>query len=276
MKFLESVEPQTKTTLIVPIAGEGNRFKEAGYETPKPYIPLTTGMTITAQSLSCIPLSMVRRVFFVRRLSQTYVIAKGVKDLIPPDWHNSMNDGTLEVDVVTEIGAKMGAAMSVYTALDHLRLYHDDVVTVMNCDQFFKDTFVRGGPPSWLGLDNVLKGSRDGDVLVFTPEERHEPRSRWSYPVMNSQGLVEYIIEKPNGVPPSPYPTVGVYTTRSGLLQSAIRVMMDLNRRVNDEFYLAPAFSFLGINRGVTVSHVDSMYGIGTPKDVEVFEDSRA
>lgn len=106
----------------------------------------------------------------------------------------------------------------------------------------------------------------------------HEPdrNPKWSY-VQTTDGLpdspVVRIAEKD---PISDIATCGVYVARkSNELFDAIRLMILWNERVNNEFYIAPAFNHLlpqskNFSLGIFPYSV-KMIGLGTPEDYEKY-----
>ena len=48
--------------------------------------------------------------------------------------------------------------------------------------------------------------------------------------------------------------------------------MIDKNIRVNNEFYVAPCFNeAIGDGKQIRTFHVDEMFGLGTPEDLNYF-----
>ena len=72
--------------------------------------------------------------------------------------------------------------------------------------------------------------------------------------------------------------TVGIYNFKKGHdFVKAADKMIEENFRVNNEFYVAPAYNILLNEKGYHIttynigSVMDGMYGLGTPEDLELF-----
>ena len=99
---------------------------------------------------------------------------------------------------------------------------------------------------------------------------------KWSFVDVDINGMVTQVVEKKVI---SDEATVGIYNFRHGKdFVEAAKKMIFKNQRVNEEFYVAPAYSQL-IALGAKVGFYNigdvasGMYGLGTPADLELFLD---
>jgi NDP-sugar pyrophosphorylase family protein len=231
--------------LIMPMAGDGTRFADAGYTQPKPLIPIN-GVPMFAHAERCIELDFDERIFIVRK---EHDINSRVLEWYP--------DATvIELDYLTE-----GTACSILTAREH---YEDgSSIFVANCDQHIEwDSYHAQEIMDTPGVDGLI------------PNFHCPGRSpKWSYAMVDDRQNIKRVAEKD---PISEWATVGYYYWRDGqqFIQS-VDMMMSANDRVNNEFYTCPVYNYTLKIPGIgNVKHieVDVMQGIGTPEDVKEYE----
>lgn len=243
---------EPKIQLVIPMAGRGTRFVEAGYETPKPLLPIhdipmfqvVLGNLLTPQVNRVV--IVARHEFNIRSLVETLSASTGVQmDLI-------------EIDYTTG-----GPADSVELALPHLDL-RLPVVTA-NSDQYVDFNVFDF-------YTEILRLGLDGSILTMQDSD-----PKWSYARIED-GLVAEVREKEVI---SSFATVGIYGFRSAeLLKRAFDLMRAADARVNGEFYVAPAYNELVARNGRITAHdlgpvATVMYGLGTPSDYELFLGTR-
>lgn len=231
---------------LIPMAGAGRRFAEAGYRDPKPFI-YVEGRPMVAWVVEDLiesyrPDDMpVKFVLLHRREHREYLywLSRGLQ--------NGVDDFTfVEVPELTE-----GAACTALLAKTHLDM--SEPLVIANADQRFRTL-------------NLGLGERLTDhILTFNPSPRE---SKWSYVETGDEGEFLRVVEKP-AVPPKYGPaTIGVYGfERAGDFVDAARAMIDNNDRTNGEFYIAPVFNYL--DRAPAMYDVEEMHGLGTPEDLE-------
>lgn len=221
------------TQLLVPMAGAGSRFANAGYRDPKPFI------NVKGRPMLDYVLDDVDRAFgdirftlcLSREEHQPYV--DYFQRSHPKTWFHSVGH-------LTE-----GAACTALLGEEYFR--PDESLVVANSDQTFRCAFAS---------QNSTAG-----VLTFDATE-----SKWSY--LTPEGK---IVEKP-AAPPSRRATIGVYFfRRAGDFFDACRAMIKANDRTNGEFYIAPAINYLPEGSRVTEVPVSRMWGLGTPEDLEAY-----
>jgi dTDP-glucose pyrophosphorylase len=249
----DSISGRTGTTttgpvhLVIPAAGEGSRFREAGYERPKPFIDVRGRPMIDHVIENVAPagadVHLLLRKEHLTDHEELIDLVRGSVDRI----HS--------VEKLTE-----GTACTLLLA----RAAFDDdrPLLVANSDQwvdFDVDDYVR----------DCIDRDLDGSILVFRDAERNP---KWSFARLNDQGLVVEVAEKK---PISDLATVGIYLFRRGadFVRGAID-MIARNDRVNNEFYTCPVYNYLieaGLKIGVYEVPADAMHGLGTPADLDAF-----
>jgi NDP-sugar pyrophosphorylase family protein len=237
-------------TIVVPMAGRGQRFASAGYAHPKPLIPVRGVPMIQAVIDNLRPRAEHRFVFLcLREHLDHYQLGDQLRRWSPGCI-------VLPVDAVTE-----GAACTVLCA--RAEIAPDCPLMIANCDQ-------------WVDIDiDAYLGEmekRDADGLIMTMRST-DPK--WSYVRLDESGWVREVAEKRVI---SDHATVGIYNYRRGSdFVSAAEAMIARDERVNGEFYVAPAYNAM-IAKGSRIATFDvgmagdGMYGLGVPGDLEAFE----
>jgi NDP-sugar pyrophosphorylase family protein len=235
-------------TIVIPMAGRGSRFADAGYAEPKPLIGVRGVPMIRLVIENLRPEADHRFVF----VCQGEHVTEYRLDSLLPQW--APGCAIVSIDGVTD-----GAACTVLEAREYIDM--DDVLVIANSDQY-----VDAVPSTWLRA--VEEDQRDGVILTMWADD-----PKWSY-VEKDHGRVTRVVEKEVV---SDEATVGIYVFRRGadFVNGADR-MIAAGDMVNGEFYVAPVYNYL-IRDGwdVTTASVGTvgagMYGLGTPADLEDF-----
>lgn len=233
------------TTLIMPMAGAGSRFVQAGYDTPKPFLPTGGGLPLFigawADAATALGKEPTASVFLVREEHRERAEAEFATYIGLPATFVSVPELT--------DGAASTAQLAEPFALGP--------VLVTNCDQH-----VRLGDPGVRTFRALRERGDSPVVLCFEASE-----SKWSY----LDG--ERIVEKPAVAPPSRAATCGLYWFPSAVrMFAAIRSMKSAGDRVNGEFYFAPCINHL-YDAYPFALFVEEMVGLGTPEDYRAYLD---
>ena len=239
--------------IVIPMAGHGSRFADAGYEVPKPLITIG-GRPMIELVIETVRPSRPHRFVFIaqREHAENYELG------------DRLNDLKLNFDLVLLDGVTGGAACTVLEAQRHIDT--QEPMMIANSDQWF------GG-----AIDDYLQfGDKfPNDSLIMTMKASSP---KWSYIEAADETSVRRVVEK---VQISDEATVGIYNFVSGnQFVKAAREMIAKDLRVNDEFYIAPVYNQI-IENGSTVRFLNvgevesSVFGLGTPEDLRVFLKSR-
>ena len=230
--------------VMIPMAGRGQRFAEAGYEVPKPFIDVA-GMPMVERVLRNVPphdtlliLALEEHRFFVERWGQT------IRKAYPP------------ADIITQYLPEVtqGSACTVLQAEGFLP--DEAELLVVNCDQwndYSAEHF----------LSYVRRSNADGALLTFRGSG-----TKWSYLQQYDDGTVSAVAEKE---PISRDAIAGhFYWREAQACFKAIKQMIDQGQTVNGEYYLAPAFNQM-INAGARVLaySVAQHVSMNTPEDLK-------
>jgi dTDP-glucose pyrophosphorylase len=231
--------------IVIPMAGAGSRFAEAGYEKPKPFIDVA-GKPMIVRVLENLAYPDARYILIARKdhLQQE-------KELVA--WiQRNYNVTFVTVDALTE-----GTACTVLFARSLIR--SQVPVVIANSDQIIDIKFEDF-------INDAIHRNLDGSILTFIDEERNP---KWSFAKLNADGLVTEVQEKK---PISSHATVGIYLFSNGeaFIESIVQMIIE-NDRVKGEFYTCPTYNYL-IRQGrkVGIYNIESsqMHGIGTPEDL--------
>lgn len=225
--------------LIMPMAGNGTRFAQAGYTVPKPMIDVL-GKPMFVRTIESIGLEFDEYIFIVRQ-------EHNLKDSVLKYYPNAH---IVELDALTE-----GAACSVATAAPYMDA--DDSFCVCNCDQFFE----------WDSSQFEQYQKNDGVILLFKDSERN---SKWSFAAYEPGS--KRIFKVAEKEPISEYATAGLYYWKSwSIYMKSMKLMIDANDRTNNEFYLCPVYNHTLRLQNTTISGIiiDEMHGVGIPEDLE-------
>ena len=233
-----------KINILIPMAGRGSRFATAGYTFPKPLIEIK-GKPMIQRVVENINIQG-NYIFIIQKEHQKKYNIKSLLNILKP------NCKIIELDHITE-----GAACTTLLAKD---LINNNLPLILaNSDQYI----------DWDSnktMYNFTNKNFDGGILTF--EALHP---KWSYAKLSDKtNLVAEVAEKKVI---SNNATVGIYYWKKG--SDYIKYAEDMiskNIRVNNEFYVCPVFNqAIKDGKKIAISKVDTMYGLGTPEDLNNF-----
>ena len=235
--------------IVIPMAGHGSRFQQAGYKDPKPLIPVH-GVPMIRAVIDNLRPNCAHRFFFLCQAShiEDYPLESILRKAAPG----------CEIRTLDRVTA--GAACTVLLASDGID--NQSPLMIANCDQWIDAS-----------IDEYLDaGMREGiDAFLMTMKD---DSPKWSYVRRDDQQRIIGVIEKEVV---SDEATVGIYNFARGAdFVAAAKDMIRANDRSKNEFYVAPVYSRV-IRNGDRVETVsigeagDVMHGLGTPDDLEKF-----
>lgn len=232
-----------KMNVLIPMAGNGSRFAQAGYTFPKPLIEVhgKPMIQVVVENLSV----DANFIFVVQKSHREKYNLDSMLSLICPGCK------IVEVDGVTE-----GAACTVLLAKEHID--NDEPLVIANSDQFVE----------WNSLEFFYKMNEQNlDAGIVSFRATHP---KWSYAKVDEDGFVTEVAEKN---PISDIATVGIYYWKQGKdFVKYAESMISKNIRVNNEFYVCPVFNeALLDNLKIKTFDIPKMWGIGTPEDLDYF-----
>jgi len=232
-----------KMNVLIPMAGAGSRFAQAGYTFPKPLIEVNGKpmIQVVVENLNV----DAHFIFLVQKDHYEKYNLKQLLNLIAPGCD------IVQVDGITE-----GAACTTLLAKEFID--NDQPLLMANSDQFAE----------WNSnecLYAFTADTVDGGIVTF--EATHP---KWSFAKLGDDGFVSEVAEKN---PISNIATVGIYYWKKGSdYVKYTEQMIEKNIRTNNEFYVCPVFNeAIGDSKKIRVKNIDKMWGLGTPEDLNYF-----
>lgn len=233
--------------LILPMAGNGQRFFDDGYDLPKPLIDIK-GKPMFVRVIENLWLGDNIKPWCIVRQDHVneYEIDKRILEHYP-DAHIIIIPGTTE-----------GAACTVRLATNVLG---GEPMMVANCDQL-----MLWDPKEF--YEKIESNLHPGGLIPVFQPNHNEPKH--SYVDVNAYDKLLVLREKEII---SNLATVGVYYfgDESKWIK-AHEEQIKQNDRTNNEFYLAPTYNY--IKESVGIFRVDKMIGMGTPEELNEFKNS--
>jgi HAD superfamily hydrolase (TIGR01509 family) len=232
-----------KMNVLIPMAGAGSRFQQAGYTFPKPLIDVE-GKPMIQVVVDNLNIDATF-IYVVQKEHRDKYNLDTLLNLITPDCK------IVEVDGITE-----GAACTTLLAKQYID--NDEPLLMANSDQFVE----------WDSNEfmyKMIEQKVDGGILTFTATH-----PKWSFAKVDEYGYVTEIAEKN---PISDIATVGVYYWAKGSdYVKYAEQMISKNIRTNNEFYTCPTFNeAIGDGKKIKTFNIDKMWGLGTPEDLKYY-----
>lgn len=232
-----------KMNVLIPMAGAGSRFANAGYTFPKPLIEVNGKpmIQVVVENLNI----DAHYIFLVQKEHYEKYNLKQLLNLIAPGCD------IIQVDGLTE-----GAACTTLLARDLIN--NNEPLLMANSDQFVE----------WNSnecLYAFTADAIDGGIVSFKATH-----PKWSFAKIGDNGFVTEVAEKN---PISDNATVGIYFWKKGAdYVKYAEQMISNNTRTNGEFYVCPVFNeAIADDKKIRVKQIEKMWGIGTPEDLNYF-----
>jgi HAD superfamily hydrolase (TIGR01509 family) len=232
-----------KLNVLIPMAGAGSRFEQAGYTFPKPLIDIKNKpmIQIVIENLNI----DANYIYIVQKKHRKKYNLDTLLNLITPGCK------IIEVDELTE-----GAACTALLAKEYINT--NTPLFFANSDQFVE----------WDSNEFMYKmqeTNADGGIVTFK-----STHPKWSFAKINEKGLVTEVAEKN---PISDNATVGYYFWKHGSdFVKYAEQMIGKNIRVNNEFYVCPVFNqAIEDKKEIRTFNIAKMWGLGTPEDLNFY-----
>ena len=237
-----------KLNVLIPMAGAGSRFEQAGYTFPKPLIEVRNKpmIQVVIENLNL-------------DANYIYVVQKAHREKYNLD--TLLNLLTPGCKIVETDGLTEGAACTALLAKEYID--NDNPLFFANSDQFVE----------WDSNEFMYKMQEtdaDGGIVTFTATH-----PKWSFAKVDENGLVTEVAEKN---PISDIATVGYYYWKHGSdFVKYAEQMIEKNIRVNNEFYVCPVFNqAIEDCKQIRTFNTAGMWGLGTPEDLNYYLENHA
>lgn len=229
--------------ILIPMAGAGNRFQQAGYTFPKPLIEVN-GKPMIQLIVENINID-ANYIFVVQREHRIKYNLDTLLKIISP------NCTIVETDGITE-----GAACTTLLAKEFIN--NDFPLLIANSDQIVE----------WNSNEFMYKVNEQKlDAAIVTFNSIHP---KWSFVKLNDDG---YAIEVAEKNPISNIATCGIYYWAHGKdYVKYAEQMINNNIRTNNEFYVCPVFNeAINDDKKIKTFNIEKMWGLGTPEDLKYY-----
>lgn len=227
------------TNIIVPMAGNGQRFVDAGYKSPKPLINIFNR-------------PMISHVIDSIDIDGQYIFLVQKKDIDNYNIDTILKKIKRGCNIVVVDGLTSGAAATTLLAKNFIT---DENLIIANSDQVVEWS-------SKLFIESI--NENDGSVAVF-----YDTDPKWSFAKVKDNLITEVAEKKPI----SNIATVGIYGWKNGLdYIKYAEQMINKNIKTNNEFYICPVYNeAIADNKDIAPFFVDKMHGLGTPEDLDKY-----
>ncbi|PWC28804.1 hypothetical protein CR165_11345 [Pseudoroseomonas aestuarii] len=247
------VPPAQPGAVLVPMAGAGQRFRDAGYEQPKPLIAVS-GRPMAVQAALDLPEAPRRRFILRRDLpfleAVTAALAEGVAGA-----------ETVLLEKLTE-----GQASTCLAGMEGLDL--DAPLTIGACDN---------GVLFDAGRFSALMAEGGPDVLVWGvrghPAARRRPQSYGWIDADGAGRIRRVAVKEPLADPAADPIVIGAFTFRRARdFVAAAERMIARQARVNGEFYIDTCINdAVELGLACALFEVEHYLGWGTPDELRSF-----
>ena len=229
--------------VLIPMAGAGSRFEQAGYTFPKPLIDVKGN-------------PMIQLVVDNLNIKANYIYVVQKKHREKYNLDTLLNLITPGCKIVETEGVTEGAACTALLAKEYINL--ENPLFFANSDQFVE----------WDSNEFMYKMNEtdaDGGIVSF-----RATHPKWSFAKINEEGLVTEVAEKN---PISDIATVGYYYWKHGSdFVKYAEQMIEKDIRVNNEFYVCPVFNqAIEDGKKIRTFDIPKMWGLGTPEDLKEY-----
>lgn len=235
--------------IVIPMAGAGSRFANAGYIDPKPLIDVFGKPMIEVVINNIRPDQPHRFIFICQKEHlEKYALEERLNRLVP-------GCSVIAIEGLTE-----GAACTVLKARELIN--SSEPLMIANSDQYI-------GVDINHYLAEMDYRGLDGLIMTMWADD-----PKWSFVELNTENHVVRVVEK---MVISNDATVGIYNFKRGSdFVSAAETMIHRKETVNGEYYVAPTYDYV-VEQGAKVGIYnigkdgDGMYGLGIPSDLQHF-----
>ena len=237
-----------KLIVLIPMAGAGSRFKNAGFTFPKPLIQVhgKPMIQIVVENLKI-------------EANYHYVVLKEHREKYNLD--TMLNLITPNCKIIETENITHGAACTALLAKNYIN--NNKPLFFANSDQFVE----------WESTEFMYfmqETNSDGGIAVF-----NSTHPKWSFAkCLENSNIVEKVAEKN---PISDKATVGFYYWKSGAdFVNCAEKMIEEEKHINGEYYVCPVYNYaIERKKIIRAYEIKKMWGLGTPEDLSYFLSSK-
>ena len=232
---------------LITMAGEGRRFREAGYDLPKMLIE-AKGKTLLEWSIDSLPLNLCSRLIFVAQQKHEDEFQLSRKII-------SLYNGRVR-SLHFKFIDKLTRGQSETACLAKHLVDLSQPLLIFNIDTQFSSSSLE---------KNLLRKNIDGVLGAFYSEE-----PRFSFAALNDEGFVTKTAEK-EVISSNALTGLYHFTYPEDFFEAAGSAFAK-NETTKGEFYIAPLYNHL-VNKGrqLIVDMADEVNILGTPEELKIF-----
>lgn len=205
--------------IVIPMAGLGQRFINAGFVLPKPLV-MVGNNPMYQVAVNCLPLYLATKlIFIICETAFTQVIKKNIEK-----YYNDK----VECQIIVLAQPTQGQAETVVKAANWLN--NKTPTLVHNCDTKITTKI------DW---ENLQKKNIDGALVLFSSNE-----IRWSYAKLNTANTAVIDVQEKKVI--SSFASTGTYYfADTAYLIHNINQMIKNNLKDNNEYYLSTVYRLM-------------------------------
>lgn len=239
-------------TVLIPMAGRGERFVKENYSLPKPLLSVN-GLPMVIKASKDLPVADNYIYVLLKEHATKFGIEKVIREHIPQSQF-------IILDKITE-----GQACTCLHALENIS--EQDDIMIGACDNGLV-----------YDLNKFLQLKAQADVIVFTFRNNvtviNKP-TQYGWLVVEEDTVKKVSVKVPiSETPMTDHALVGAFWFKNKkIFKRSIQKMMDENRRINNEFYIDECINdAIQLNYTVKYFEVDKYICWGTPNDYKTFK----
>ncbi len=249
---IKKIKNPKNTTLILPMAGKGNRYIEGGFEKPKPLIPID-GVPMIIKSVDCLPESDNSVFICLNEHIKKYNIDTTLREYYP-------NASVLGINNVTE-----GQACTCEIGINESKLNLDDPIFISACDN---------GVYYNVNEYNKLVNNKSIDIIVWSFRNNQSSKlnpNSYAWLDVDLENNIKHVSCK-KFIYDDPLKTHAIVGTmffrKAKYFIDGLKKNINENVRTNNEFYVDDVLN-QNIKQGLTVKvfEVENYICWGTPND---------
>ena len=233
---------------VIPMAGRGQRFVDAGYEQPKMLIK-AKGKSLLEWSVDSLPLEICTRLIFVllKEHEETFQLSDFVREKYQGDYeiHFVVLDKVTQGQAETVLKAKM----VIDPNLD---------LVIYNIDTYFHSDTLKG---------NLLNPEYDGVLGSFIDETNS---TKYSFAKTDEEGKIVEVAEK---IHISDNALTGMYHFKkaSDFITIAEKYL-EKRKTSKGEYYVAPMYNdLISQGKALVLDYCNEFATLGTPEELSSF-----
>jgi|21_taG_2_1085346.scaffolds.fasta_scaffold00154_16 dTDP-glucose pyrophosphorylase len=236
--------------ILIPMAGAGQRFQDAGFDVPKPYIPIegTPMIQWVVENL----LEQQIHGTYIFLIQEEHLRFDAEKTII-----NMFKNTPSSCYIITVPGLTAGQLCTALYAREMINT--DEQLLIVNSDNYF------------IWNENTTLTSFDEDVsgaiLTFNDSEKN---THWSFAKITEENVVTRIEEK-NPISDDALAGGFMWKHGSDFIKYADCIIAK-EEKVRGEYYIAPVMNEAIVDGSKIINcKLDNMVSMGTPEELKAF-----